>query len=144
MPIPYRIARRLINPLSASFLDQRPAARLIRDSAKRSWRLIVLNSSTSLAASLSEGATLGVIFLAVSLISHPQSSDWNSISFLAPLRHLPRTATVRGITETVLLVLDGNQFVAAVASHTSSADSAEAMVAGRLAGIGRARRGRGH
>ncbi len=89
MPFPYRIARRIISPLIAPFLDQRPAARLIRHSAKRSWRLIVLNFTTSLAASLSEGATLGVIFLAVSLISHPQSSDWNSISFLAPLRRLP-------------------------------------------------------
>ena len=63
---------------------------------------------------------------------------------IAPLRHLPRTATVLSTTETALLVLDGDQFVAAVASHTSSADGAEAMVAGRLAGIGRARRGRGH
>lgn len=62
---------------------------------------------------------------------------------IAPLRHLPRTATVRSTTETTLLVLDGDQFVAAVASHTSSADGAQAMVAGRLAGIGRTRRGRG-
>ncbi len=63
---------------------------------------------------------------------------------IAPLRHLPRTATVRSTAETTLLVLDGNQFVAAVASHTSSADAANAMVTGRLAGIGRIRRGRGH
>jgi MFS family permease len=63
---------------------------------------------------------------------------------IAALRHLPRTATVRSTTETALLVLDGDQFVAAVASHTSSAENADAMVAGRLAGIGRARRGRGH
>ena len=63
---------------------------------------------------------------------------------IAPLRHLPRTATVRSTAETTLLVLDGDQFVAAVASHTSSADAANAMVTGRLAGIGRIRRGRGH
>ena len=62
---------------------------------------------------------------------------------IAALHHQSRTATVRSASETALLVLDGDQFVAAVASHTSSADSAEAMVAGRLAGIGRARRGRG-
>jgi MFS family permease len=63
---------------------------------------------------------------------------------IAPLRHLPRTATVRSTAVTKLLVLDGDEFAAAVASHTSSADAADAMVAGRLAGIGRARRGRGH
>ncbi len=62
---------------------------------------------------------------------------------IAALRHLPRTATVRSNAETALLVLDGQQFVAAVSSHTSSAATADAMVAGRLAGIGRARRGRG-
>jgi len=63
---------------------------------------------------------------------------------IAPLRHLPRTATVRSTANTTLLVLDGEELAAAVASHTSSATTADAMVAGRLAGIGRARRGRGH
>jgi MFS family permease len=63
---------------------------------------------------------------------------------IAPLRHLPRTATVRSTSQTALLVLDGDQFVAAATSHTSSADAANAMVAGRVAGIGRVRRGRGH
>jgi MFS family permease len=63
---------------------------------------------------------------------------------IAPLRHLPRTATVRSTADTGLLVLDGEAFAAAVASHASSAATADAMVAGRLAGIGRVRRGRGH
>ena len=63
---------------------------------------------------------------------------------IAPLRHLPRTATVRSTADTTLLILDGDEFAAAVTSHTSSADAADAMVAGRLAGIGRVRRGRGH
>ena len=89
MPVLQRIARRLLLPLVAPFIDRRPAARLIRHSAKRYWKLIVLNFTTSLTASLSEGATLGIIFLAVSLISRPQNSDWNHISLLAPLRHLP-------------------------------------------------------
>ena len=89
MAVLQRIARRLLPPLVAPFIDRRPAARLIRHSAKRYWKLIALNFTTSLTASLSEGATLGIIFLAVSLISRPQNSDWNHISFLAPLRHLP-------------------------------------------------------
>ncbi len=63
---------------------------------------------------------------------------------IAPIRHLPRTATVRSTSVTTLLVLDGEEFAAAVSSHTSSADATDAMVAGRLAGIGRVRRGRGH
>jgi MFS family permease len=63
---------------------------------------------------------------------------------IAPLRHLPRTATVRSTTDTRMLVLSGEEFSAAVSSHTSSASTADAMVAGRLSGIGRVRRGRGH
>jgi MFS family permease len=63
---------------------------------------------------------------------------------IAPLRHLPRTATVRATADTTLLVLDGEKFAAAVTSHTTSADAADAMVAARLAGIGRVRRSRGH
>ena len=89
MPFLHRIARRLPSPLLAPFTDQRPAARLIRHSAKKYWRLLALNFSTSLAASLSEGATLGIIFLSVSLISAPENSDWNKISVLGALNQLP-------------------------------------------------------
>jgi ATP-binding cassette subfamily B protein/subfamily B ATP-binding cassette protein MsbA len=89
MPFLHRIARRLPSPLLAPFTDQRPAARLIRHSAKKYWRLLALNFSTSLAASLSEGATLGIIFLSVSLISAPENSDWNKISVLGALKQLP-------------------------------------------------------
>ncbi len=63
---------------------------------------------------------------------------------IAALRDRSRTATVRAIDRVVLLVVDGSDFVAAVAAHASSANAAEAMVAGRLTGIGRLRRGRGH
>jgi ATP-binding cassette subfamily B protein/subfamily B ATP-binding cassette protein MsbA len=89
MPALRHIARRLFSPLVAPFLDQRPAARLIRHSAKRYWKLIVFNFATSLVASLSEGATLGVVFLAVGLISRPESGAGNGTSMLGPLRHLP-------------------------------------------------------
>ena len=89
MPFLHRIARRLPPPLLAPFTDQRPAARLIRQSAKKNWKLLALNFSTSLAASLSEGATLGIIFLSVSLISAPENSDWSKISVLGFLNQLP-------------------------------------------------------
>ncbi|MCT0208520.1 ABC transporter ATP-binding protein [Synechococcus sp. CS-1332] len=90
MPLLHRIARRLPSPLLAPFTDQRPAARLIRTSAKKYWKLLALNFSTSLIASLSEGATLGIIFLSVSLISAPENSDWSKISALGSLSRLPR------------------------------------------------------
>lgn len=89
MPLLHRIARRLPSSLLAPFTDQRPAARLIRQSAKKNWKLLALNFFTSLAASLSEGATLGIIFLSVSLISAPENSDWSKISVLESLNQLP-------------------------------------------------------
>jgi len=89
MPLLHRIARRLPSPLLAPLTDQRPAARLIRQSAKKHWKLLALNFPTSLAASLSEGATLGVILLSVSLISAPENSDWSRISILGSLDRLP-------------------------------------------------------
>lgn len=89
MPLLHRIARKLPNSLIAPFTDQRPAARLIRRSAKRYWKLLSLNFATSLAASLSEGATLGIIFLSVSLISAPENSDWSKVSLLGSLGHFP-------------------------------------------------------
>lgn len=89
MPSLHRIARRLPSPLLAPLTDQKPAARLIRHSAKKYWKLLALNFSTSLAASLSEGATLGIIFLSVSLISAPENNDWSQISALGSLNHLP-------------------------------------------------------
>ena len=89
MPFLHRIARRLPSPLVAPLTDQKPAARLIRHSAKKYWRLLALNFSTSLAASLSEGATLAIIFLSVSLISAPENSDWSQVSALGSLNHVP-------------------------------------------------------
>ncbi len=89
MPLLHRIARRFPSPLLAPLTDQRPAARLIRQSAKKYWKLLALNFATSLAASLSEGATLGIIFLSVSLISAPENSDWSKISVLGSLTQFP-------------------------------------------------------
>ncbi|KEF42980.1 MAG: multidrug ABC transporter ATPase [Cyanobium sp. CACIAM 14] len=89
MPLLHRIARRLPSGFLSPLTDQKPAARLIRHSIKKYWRLLALNLGTSLMASLSEGATLGVIFLAVSLISTPEHSEWSNLAILGTLRHFP-------------------------------------------------------
>jgi MFS family permease len=51
---------------------------------------------------------------------------------IALLRDVPRTATVRAITELDLLALGREAFVPAVSGHAESAAEAEAVVAGRL------------
>ncbi|MEI6030884.1 MAG: ABC transporter ATP-binding protein [Synechococcaceae cyanobacterium ELA739] len=50
-------------------MDSSPAARLIRQSARRQWKLLVTSVGSGLLGSLSEGGTLGVIFLAVGLMT---------------------------------------------------------------------------
>lgn len=56
---------RLLQP----FLSQEPAARLFRQTARQQWRLIAVNLGSSIVQAFSEGATLGVVFLAVEVLS---------------------------------------------------------------------------
>jgi subfamily B ATP-binding cassette protein MsbA len=81
-----RLAHQALEPLR----DQRPASRLIRRTARQEWRLITLNMVCSLLQATAEGATLGVMFLAVDLLSKPQGSvvDWTSKPLLAGLPQL--------------------------------------------------------
>jgi ATP-binding cassette subfamily B protein/subfamily B ATP-binding cassette protein MsbA len=71
------------------FTSLSPAARLIRRSARQQWRLLTVNIATNLLSSISEGGTLGVIFLAVSLISSPNPEHWSRIPVVAQAIRLP-------------------------------------------------------
>jgi MFS family permease len=51
---------------------------------------------------------------------------------IALLRDVPRTATVRATSESKLLALDRDEFIAAVTGHAPSARAADAVVAARL------------
>lgn len=54
---------------------------------------------------------------------------------IALLRDVPRTATVRGKTDVELLALDREDFIAAVTGHAASAETADAVIASRLASL---------
>jgi len=79
------LLRRQLGPYLAPLLDQRPAARLIRASARRHWRLLAVNLFTTFASGLGEGATLGVIFLAVGLMTAPSSQQWARLPLVQSL-----------------------------------------------------------
>jgi len=90
----------IVQPALRPLLSDQPAARLIRQTARQQWRLIVLNFISSLVEALSEGATLGVVFLAVEVLSAPPGTpfDWTSNilvawwpSFAQRLNALPST-----------------------------------------------------
>lgn len=56
-----------------------------------------------------------------------------SFGEIALLRDVPRTATVRAVTDGVLYTLDRGTFILAVAGHREAASAADALVAERLA-----------
>lgn len=94
------ILKKIAGPTLRPLLSNQPAAKLIRKTARQQWRLIALNISSSLVEALSEGATLGVVFLAVEVLSAPAGTpfDWSSNfvvawwpSFAQSLNSLPAT-----------------------------------------------------
>lgn len=87
MAHPLRLLRSILRKGLEPLRDQRPASRLIRFTARKEWRLISLSMVCNLLQAATEGATLGVIFLAVDLLSKPQgtSINWASKPLLGSL-----------------------------------------------------------
>ena len=90
MAHPLRLLRRVLRKGLEPLRDQRPASRLIRLTARKEWRLIGLNLLCNLLQAAAEGATLGVMFLAVDLLSKPQgtSINWSSKPLLGSVPQL--------------------------------------------------------
>jgi len=65
------ILRGLLEP----FLSQQPAYQLIRHTARKEWRLLSLTLCSGLLQTVSEGATFGVVFLAVKVLSRTGESE---------------------------------------------------------------------
>ncbi|MFM7675422.1 MAG: ATP-binding cassette domain-containing protein [Synechococcus sp.] len=87
--------RRLLKPT--------PVARLIRQTGRRQWRLLVVNFATSLVEAFSEGASLAVVFLAVQVLASSGSIDWATNPLIS--RSAALTALLQGIPRTPLFLL---------------------------------------
>jgi len=87
---PIRLLRRLVRHALAPLLDPRPASRLIRQTARKEWKVLSFGMLCNLLQAAAEGATLGLIFLAVDLLSKPavQAIDWSNMGFLGSLPHI--------------------------------------------------------
>jgi subfamily B ATP-binding cassette protein MsbA len=64
-----RTVKRLFAPVLEPLLSHEPVALLIRQTARQQWKLLAVNLGGGLVEALSEGATLGVLYLAVKLLS---------------------------------------------------------------------------
>ena len=67
----------LLHRLLQPFRSQEPAVLLIRQTARQQWKLIAVNLGSSLLEAFSEGGTLGLVFLAVEVLSAPSNAPFN-------------------------------------------------------------------
>jgi ATP-binding cassette subfamily B protein/subfamily B ATP-binding cassette protein MsbA len=104
---PLRLLRRLIRRGLEPLRDPRPASRLIRSTARKEWRVLSFSMFCNLLQAAAEGATLGVVFLAVDLLSKPagQTLDWSSKGLLGSLPQLSAGLDALHRNELFLLLL---------------------------------------
>lgn len=72
-----------VKPFALPFVNKEPVAKLIRETALQQWRVVLVNILSSISESLTEGATLGLVFLAVEVMSQPSSKlVWSKVPVL--------------------------------------------------------------
>ena len=79
-PITFRKAFKAPDPLRCllqPFRSKEPVAQLLRETARKEWRLIAITLGSSLVEALSEGASLAVVFMAVQVLSAPVDAPFN-------------------------------------------------------------------
>jgi ATP-binding cassette, subfamily B, bacterial MsbA len=88
--------------LLSPYCNNEPAAVLIRKTARQQWRLISANLVSNATQAFCEASTLGVIFLAVEVLSAPSSGfNWDA----TPLEvWQPAVVFLNGISETTLFL----------------------------------------
>lgn len=71
----------VLSPLTSNS----PSGLLIRQTAKRQWKILSINVGSSLFEAFSEGITLGLIFLSIEVVSTPSTTpfDWASVPYLS-------------------------------------------------------------
>jgi ATP-binding cassette subfamily B protein/subfamily B ATP-binding cassette protein MsbA len=104
---PIRLLRRLVRYGLAPLRDPRPASRLIRQTARKEWKVLSLGMICNLLQAAAEGATLGVVFLAVDLLSKPagQTIEWSSKGLLGSLPQLAAGLNAMPRNQLFLLIL---------------------------------------
>lgn len=107
MKHPLHLLRRIYHQALEPLRDQRPASRLIRRTARQEWRLLSINMLCNLIQAAAEGATLGVMFLAVDLLSRPvgQGIDWSTKPLLGSFSGLSEALNAMPRAQLFLVLL---------------------------------------
>ena len=82
-----KFAKSYLSPALRLCFSNEPAAQVIRQTARGQKRLLATNMGCSLMVALSEGATLGVVFVAVEVLTAPeaQAFNWAGVPILGKL-----------------------------------------------------------
>lgn len=150
MPVPFHqrrwvrdFVKRHFGAVLTPILSREPASQLIRRTAHQQWRLIAVNVISSLVEAFSEGATLGVVFLAVEVLSASRGAalSWQTKPLLnwwpdgaSRLSGLPTTTLVLSLLALAVL-LQGLQSVARYVNLVSAgyfAARCKALVTARI------------
>lgn len=88
-------SRRIAKKLLKSWLvaNKSPATILTLKTARKEWRLIVINLSASILEALMEGVTLAVIFLSVEILTKSGNISWQTKPFFHFIAWLPQLAS---------------------------------------------------
>lgn len=94
------------------FFSQDPAAKLIRETVSKQWQVVLVNILSSITESLTEGATLGLVFLAVEVMSSQSSTIiWSKVPFLGSFTGLAYWLTNIPSSSLFLFLLSSALFV---------------------------------
>ena len=98
----FPFSNKLFRTILLPYISNEPASILIRQTARQQWRLLCANLISNLFQALCEASTLGVIFLAVEVLSAPSAGfNWNS----TPLASWPLAVNFfNGISSTTLFL----------------------------------------
>jgi ATP-binding cassette, subfamily B, bacterial MsbA len=83
----FKPLQKAVRPLLSPLFNKEPGAKLIRETALQQWRVVLINILSSITDSLTEGATLALVFLAVEVMSTQSStvSGWSKVPLVGSL-----------------------------------------------------------
>lgn len=109
----FKFSLNYFKPYLLPLLNKEPVPQLIRETALQQWRVVLINIISSITESLTEGATLGLVFLAVEVMSSQASSKlvWAKVPLIGAFPGLSSWLTSFSSPYLFLILLSSALFV---------------------------------